>query len=91
MILTGFENKHFWEQSSGQPKIVYKIKNKKTGEYSIGGKRAKFSRQGKIWTTSNYILAHLEQIDLETRRNYRDNCEIVAFTLTEHSTFNNWI
>lgn len=38
---------------------VYKIRDTKTGLYSMGGCAPKWSRVGKVWTTEGALKSHL--------------------------------
>jgi len=62
-------------------KKIYKIRNKQTGLYSNGGKKPKFSVNGKIWTQKNHLLLHLKIVD-DIDKIYK-NCEIVVLEMVE--------
>ena len=42
-------------------KTVYKLKDKTTGLYSMGGVSNKFNKQGKIWKSKGHLINHLKQ------------------------------
>lgn len=46
------------------PKFLYKIRNKKTGEFSKGGITPKFGKVGKVWKHAGHIKNHLSQFDV---------------------------
>jgi len=62
------------ERKINEEFIFYKIKNKKTGEFSLGGKKPKFDKVGKIWR-DHFIKYHLRQVDPK----YYEDCEIVVY------------
>lgn len=65
----------------------YKIRNKRTGLYSTGGKFPDWTKKGKSWATLGHVAAHLNQ---HVGTNYQSwiyaNCEVVTFVLVEEST-----
>lgn len=65
----------------------YKIRNKKTGLYSTGGKFPDWTKNGKSWSTLGHIAAHLSQHVGERHQNsIYANCEIVTFAIVEETT-----
>lgn len=47
--------------------VVYKIKNRVTGEYARGGTHIgsrRWSRKGKIWSELRFVISHLSMVSL---------------------------
>lgn len=64
----------------------YKIRNRRTGLYSTGGKFPDWTKKGKSWASLGHIAAHLSQHVGENYQNWiYANCEIVTFALIEEA------
>ena len=64
-------------------KKLWKIRNKKTGLFSNGGKTPKFTKNGKIWTCKGHLRLHLHQFsEYELQKVYKD-CEVVSYGMEE--------
>lgn len=59
---------------------IYKIKNTKTGLYSLGGGYPKFNKNGKIWKRRSDLSNHLNLIDID--QDYKD-CIIEVLYVAE--------
>tara|TARA_Y100001968_G_scaffold324613_1_gene364307 strand:+ start:980 stop:1183 length:204 start_codon:yes stop_codon:yes gene_type:complete len=59
---------------------MYKIRNKKTGEFSSGGVYGLDTKKGKIWQTIGALKLHLNF------RSYDENYEIVEYKPVEVKT-----
>lgn len=44
---------------------VYKIQNTKTGLFSTGGMRPRWTKQGKVWQELSYVHRHIGQLTYE--------------------------
>lgn len=64
-------------------KKVYKIRNKKTGLFSSGGIKPKWSKIGKLWTQKSHLLLHLKQFSKYEAEKIYKNCEIVCYEMKE--------
>lgn len=53
--------------------IVYKIRSKKTGEYSMGGNDVSWGRDGKMWKARGPLSNHFSQLTAEGRKQYREH------------------
>jgi hypothetical protein len=70
---------------------IYKIRNKKTGLFSMGGGQTPYhsrlwSKQGKSWNTLNHVKLHLKGIwNIPGCKPQfpMDDWQIVEFTITE--------
>lgn len=73
--------------------LVYKIRRKSDGYYSCGSCPARFSKNGKVWSSIGALKNHLvlfEQnrysyIDFWKQSGY-DDCEIVCYEKIERET-----
>lgn len=64
-------------------KKLWKIRNKKTGLFSNGGKVPKFTKNGKLWSCKGHLRLHLKQFsEYELQKIYKD-CEVVAYSMEE--------
>ena len=83
------------------PQTVYKIRNKQTGLYSLGGQNIiKFSENGKLYNMLSHIKAHINQhlwkikvcnkntFKYNESKEYLDNIEIVEFKINENKIIN---
>ncbi len=66
---------------------LYKIRDKKTGLFSMGGVYPRFTTKGKIWNGSGPIKSHLTQMKHYVKyyqsSNYYEDCEVVILELKE--------
>lgn len=66
--------------------VVYKIRRKCDGMFSMGGMTPHFSKTGKIWKQKGHLTNHLNQVDFnymtQTNNSYED-CEIVLYEIVE--------
>lgn len=66
---------------------VFKIRDKKTGLFSTGGMRPKFTKQGKVWQKLGYVHSHIQQLkDEYTPADVYKNAEVVEAEITESLT-----
>ena len=68
--------------------IIYKIKDKGTGQYSTGGKNPNWTKLGKTWSSIGTLKSHITLIEKqfsESSRNVYKNCEIVETEIKEDS------
>ena len=65
--------------------LVYKIRDKKSGLYSVGGTYISFTEKGKIWIGKQNLMRHLGLFELDYYKKYNryQNCEVVAFAMVE--------
>lgn len=64
--------------------IVYKIRSKKTGEFSTGGTYPSFDKNGKVWKKFNHVSSHLSQQEILSSNLYKEHdAEIVEYELRE--------
>jgi hypothetical protein len=75
---------------------VYKIRNRKTGLFSTGGMRPKWTKQGKSWSRINYVHSHIQQLHTDyTPADVYNDAEIVMAEITELLTpvepANDWL
>lgn len=61
--------------------IVYKIR-RPDGMFSNGGQWPSFSKTGKVWKRQRDLTCHLNQLSPSLYGAY-DNCDVVAYKLTE--------
>ena len=59
--------------------IVYKIRRKSDGLFSMGGTTPRFNKLGKIWKQKNHLTTHLQQVS----QAWYIGCEIVTYEVTE--------
>jgi hypothetical protein len=67
--------------------IVYKIRRKSDGLFSMGGSTPNFNKTGKIWKKKGHLTSHLSQLwngrgGFGKQHVYID-CEIVPYELSE--------
>jgi len=60
---------------------LYKIRNKGTKLFSIGGRRPSFRNTGKVWKRLSDVHLHLAQVQGDVYR----NCEIVTLVTQEQA------
>jgi len=60
---------------------MYKIRNNKTGLYSKGGTRPKFSKDGKVFAKRNHVTSHMNNVN-DKEIEYAD-CDVVEFEMVE--------
>ena len=63
---------------------VYKIRNKKTGQFSVGGTywiQKVWTKKGKIWTDLGHIKTHMQ---LDHNKEYFEDSEIVEYSIVEN-------
>jgi hypothetical protein len=71
---------------------IYKIRDKRTGLYSMGGTGPGWSKKGKEWKTLAHVMAHLSQFYQTYYRQkvsiltIPDDWEIIEFTVTVEET-----
>jgi len=64
--------------------IVYKIRRKSDGLFSMGGSNPHFNKTGKIWKQKGHLTNHLNQMwndNIKVR--YSRECEIVLYEIIE--------
>ena len=72
----------------GQKRVdkLYKIRNKKTGLYSVGGVDGRFSKVGKVWKMGpvklHLMLIQNRPCGLPGLERYKD-CEVVEYEMHE--------
>lgn len=72
-------------KTKNDEKLFYKIRRKgTTDQFSSGGRRAHWSKQGKIWSNIGHVKNHISQ-KLPWMADYTE-AEIVSFTLVEKDT-----
>lgn len=72
------------EGSAMSTQTIYKIRSKKTGEFSKGGTWPSFSKKGKIWSALNHLSNHFNQLGSSGRQMYKSHeCEVVVYELIE--------
>jgi len=59
--------------------MVYKIRRKSDGLYSIGGTNPKFDPIGKYWNTELYVKNHIRGIESKIY----DDCELVGVEVSQ--------
>ena len=59
--------------------LIYKILNKSTGLYSLGGGYPKWSKFGKTWSSFANLNKHLSLFDEMKNNILYDNCVIVEY------------
>lgn len=59
--------------------IVYKIRRKSDGLFSMGGTTPRFNKLGKIWKQKNHLTNHLQQVS----QKYYEDCVLVAYEISE--------
>ncbi len=68
--------------------IVYRIRRKSDGQFSMGGTWPRFNKTGKVWKRKGDLSSHLGLVtegrggNERMRKAYAD-CEIVCYELTE--------
>ena len=62
---------------------VYAIQRRSDGFYSTGGRHPDFTTKGRLWMQLAHVKMHYTQA-IGVRELYA-HCDIVEFTLTEHS------
>ncbi len=62
--------------------IIYRIRNKETGLYSLGGSYPSFSKKGKIWKSKANLTNHFSHVNKSYYIRY-NNCEIISFEVSE--------
>lgn len=63
---------------------LYKIRSTVTGLYSTGGNVPRFTKVGKLWRAKNHLTCHLNQLDSQGKRIYKQNAaEIVTIEIKE--------
>ena len=75
----GFSDVSFDKDKKQQK--TYKIRNKKTGQFSTGGNAGGWSKKGKAWTGISHLKCHL----IQNQRKYHDIAEVVV--MTENTRF----
>lgn len=58
---------------------MYKIRNKDTGRFSMGGSRPRWTDDGKIFTKYNHVTSHLNHVE----NGEYHNCEVVEVQIVE--------
>ena len=73
------------------PNIVYKIRRRTDGLFSMGGSTPSFNKKGKIWKQRGHLTSHINQLwnsglsyssSNNTGHVYKD-CEIVPYEIVE--------
>ena len=62
-------------------KTVYKIKNKETGLYSMGGVSPYFTKNGKTWSAYGHVTGHLRQFNKMPK--IYSNCVVIEYEIKE--------
>ena len=66
---------------------MFRIKSRKTGLYSVGGRVPRFSRRGRYWNTKATLGAHLAQLSEEGKAIYEEEgCEIEVCEVVKKGT-----
>lgn len=73
------------------PNVVYKIRDRITGLYSLGGVDPRWGKRGKVWNGIGPLKCHLRQYvetyaygrDDSRRRKIPDTWEVVVFAVAE--------
>lgn len=60
--------------------IIYKIRNKATGQYATGA--ARFTKNGKVWNAIGHLRLHIELHSDEYKR-MKDDVEIVVIQVSQ--------
>lgn len=64
--------------------LIYKIKSRKTGQFSKGGADPTFTKKGKIWTNIGHVRTHLNCLTKRGHQVYVDHdAEIIVLELIE--------
>ena len=64
-------------------KTVYRIRRKTDGLFSTGGWNPVFRKEGKSWASAGAIRIHFSNLDKQHRNQIYQNCEVVAYQVTE--------
>jgi hypothetical protein len=76
--------------------IAYKIRNKKTGLFSMGGmdalvRNSSWRKTGKVWKQIGHLKNHINQLYFPRNKKDQiytlDDFEIVEYSLVESSVF----
>lgn len=62
---------------------MFKIRDKETGMFSLGGIRPRFSDEGKIFKKRGHVTSHLAQLSESDKRKYYTDCEVVEYEIVE--------
>lgn len=69
---------------------MFKIRNKKTGEFSSGGMSPVWTFPGKSWSRIGHLKSHITQLKKygynSTKNIYQSDCEIVFYEVVEMKT-----
>jgi len=68
--------------------LMYKIRNKKTGQFSMGSDCPYFNSLGKVWKRKQDLASHFRMVgdyDRDIMSVYKD-CEIVVLEVVEKET-----
>ena len=72
--------------------VLYRIKNNRTGDYSVGGAYPGWSKYGKLWSLSN-LKKHLSLVKKCKGEEEYNHCSVEAYNV--HKTWdidvNEWI
>lgn len=63
--------------------IIYKVRRKTDGLFSMGGTTPSFGKKGKSWQHKGYLTRHLQELYQASKKMYLRDCEIVQYELTE--------
>lgn len=66
--------------------MIYKIRRKKDGWFSLGGNPPRFGKTGKVWKRKSDLSCHIGIQSSRHINQYDDNCEIVIYETIETST-----
>lgn len=67
--------------------LVYKIRRKSDGLFSMGGTSPHFNKKGKIWKQRGHLTSHINQLwSAKECKMYIDECEVVTYELVETET-----
>jgi len=66
---------------------IYRIRDKQTGKFSLGGEYPLWSTRGKVWTTLGGLRLHLNQIFFPEYNKSRDldttHWEVIEYEVVE--------
>ena len=70
-------------RSGSSGRTFFKIRSRKSGLFSLGGERPRWSKTGKTWNTKGALTNHLVLLNRTVDRKKYENCEVVEFSTTE--------
>lgn len=66
--------------------IIYKIRRKSDGLFSMGGTTIRFTNVGRVWKRKSDLTNHINTLSSVDIEKYYEDCEIVTFELIEKET-----